>query len=191
MRVRVSPPVLMTVALYFFCIFLFLIAATWSIRTFLQILNHEPPFVPISRSVVHVLRYAIQLPAGSVFYDLGSGDGRIVIAMAKEYPESTCIGIEKDLLAYCISRLRLIVSRTPNAHFLYGDMYSVSISDATHIYAYLFSQTINKLFPRITAECKPGTEIILCDFPFSALQPKSIETIGTGFKKHTLYTYFL
>ena len=177
---------------YIVVAFAFLFAGIVSVLVLIGLLRTafgESPFVPSAHMVCRRLVQEMPLPRGSVWYDLGAGDGRVARAMAKAYPESTCIGVELRLLPYLLGLLWLWLRPLPNAQLQHGDIYRASVSDATHIYLYLFPHVIAKLFPLIAAQVRPGTIIASVDFPYLGKEPERVVIITESFHKHTLYLY--
>ena len=147
------------------------------------------PFVPVAHYVVEALKKEEPLAAGDVFYDLGSGDGRAVIAMAQAYPVATAIGIEKGPFPYLVSRMRRWLAKTGNASFFYKDFSRVPLGDATHVYMYLYPEVVQKLLPKFQSELKPGTKVVTCDFPFQTIAARRTVPVVRGRRKYTLYFY--
>ena len=114
-------------------------------------------------TVAEMLRMA-KIKKGDVLYDLGSGDGRIPIAAAKQYG-IRWVGIEIDP--------KLVTDAEENArqanvsqlvHFRNEDMFRVNYSEATVVTLYL-SEKLNVLLrPKLLAELRPGSRIISHDF---------------------------
>ncbi|MBI3573676.1 hypothetical protein HY090_01350 [Candidatus Kaiserbacteria bacterium] len=152
-------------------------------------LTTRVPFVPVARSVIKVLQKEFPLSSGGVLYDLGSGDGRVVIAMAQAFPEARAVGVEKAPLPYLLSRLKLFFKKRKNAKFLYEDFSNVTLSDATHVYLYLFPDVVQKLIPTFEAELQHGAQVVSCDFPFQDREPARTIAVGRGRNAYTLYVY--
>lgn len=147
------------------------------------------PFVPAPRRTTEVLMRLCPLDASSHFYDLGCGDGRIVAAMAGRYPAATCIGVEMAPLPSILLWLRQHLSPHQNMRFLYRDFGAVDLSDATHIYLYLFPALMERLLPKLEKELRPGTRVVSCDFVFKGRQPNQIVPLGESKHTHKLYVY--
>ena len=103
--------------------------------------------------------------------DLGSGDGRIVIAAARDYG-ARGLGIELDP--------KLVAESQDNARqagvadrvaFRQGDVLAADIQDATVVTLYLLPFLVEKLKPRLLAQLKPGTRIVAHDYGFSDWKP--------------------
>ena len=136
-----------------------------------------PPFITTPDEVVErMLRLAGTGP-GDVVVDLGSGDGRIVIAAAKLFG-ARGIGIELDG--------RLVEKSRDNARtaevaervsFVEGDVLATDISQASVVTVYLLPFLIDKLQPRFLAELKPGSRIVSHAFGMVGWKPDRAETI--------------
>jgi hypothetical protein len=93
-------------------------------------------------------------------YDLGSGDGRIVITAAREYG-ARCAGVDVDAAA-----IRGACERATDAHvsdrvrFLNEDLFEVDLAEATVVTLYLLPRLNMKLRPKLLSELKPGTRIV-------------------------------
>ncbi len=150
----------------------------------------EVPFLPVPKAVVDASLSLFKFSdARPIFYDLGSGDGRVVLAFAEEHASAVAIGYEIGPFPYLISKLKRWRLRTRNAHFLFRNFFNDDLSDATHIFIYLFPNTVEKLHEKFLKELKPGTQVISCDFPFKTKEPILKHKLGNGLSKHTLYIY--
>ena len=135
------------------------------------LLDVPTPYVPSTRgNVDEMLRLAAVTP-NDVVYDLGSGDGRIVIAAARDYG-ARGVGVELDP--------GLVKQSTESAQragvaervaFRASDIFAVNLSEATVVTLYLLSGLVAKLEPKLLAELKPGTRIVAHDYGFPVWQP--------------------
>jgi SAM-dependent methyltransferase len=133
--------------------------------------NEVAPFITTPDEVVErMLRFAGTGPADLVV-DLGSGDGRIVIAAARDFG-ARGLGIELDP--------RLVASSRDNARaagvagrvsFVHGDVLKADISKASVVTVYLLPGLINRLQPRFLAELAPGTRIVSHAFGMVGWKP--------------------
>ena len=134
-------------------------------------LDVPTPYIPSTRmNVDEMLRVGGVTPA-DVVYDLGSGDGRIVIAAAKDYG-ARGVGIELDPALVKLSadnaRAAGVAER---ALFRQGDVLTADIKDATVVTMYLLTSLVAKLEPRLLNELKPGTRIVAHDYGFEKWKP--------------------
>lgn len=126
---------------------------------------------------------------GDVLYDLGSGDGRIPIAAAKQYG-IRAVGIEIDP--------KLITEAEENArqanvselvHFRNEDMFRVNYSQATIVTLYL-SEKLNVLLrPKLLSELRPGSRILSHDFRMGDWKPEQTVRVPWGKLYRTVYLW--
>ena len=117
-------------------------------------------YVPTPQAVVDAMLDVAKVTASDVVYDLGSGDGRIVITAAKKYG-ARGVGIEIDPA--------LVKKATDNAaaagvsnrvRFIKQDLFTANISDATVVTLYLLQSINERLRPKLVRELKPGTRVV-------------------------------
>jgi len=115
--------------------------------------------------------------ASDVVYDLGSGDGRIVILAAQKYG-ARGVGIEIDAKLVALSRqLAREGAVEDKVTFIEADMFTADISAATVVMLYL-STTINAdLEPKLRRELKPGGRIVSQQFPMGSWLPDQMVRI--------------
>ena len=124
-----------------------------------------PPFITTPDEVVErMLRLAATGP-GDVVIDLGSGDGRIVIAAAKKYgARGVGIELDSDLIKQAKKNAQK-AGVADKVAFIQGDLFKADLSDATVVTLFL-SQSINqRIEPKLKRELKPGTRIVSHRFP--------------------------
>lgn len=134
-------------------------------------LDVPTPYIPSTRgNVDEMLRLAGVTP-NDVVYDLGSGDGRIVIAAARDYG-ARGVGIDFDpaLVSESVENARR-AGVAERAAFRASDIFAVNLSEATVVTLYLLSGLVEKLEPKLLAELKPGTRIVAHDYGFATWQP--------------------
>ena len=135
---------------------------------------------PTEDSMVgRMLEMAMVTPADKV-YDLGSGDGKLVIAAAKQFG-ATGVGIEYDgpLVehARCLARAEGVADRVT---FIQGDIFETDFSDATVVTLYLTPRVNLRLLPTLLA-MNPGTRIVSYSFPIGDWAPdQEIDSFGDG-----------
>ncbi len=136
-----------------------------------------PPFITTPDEVVErMLRLAATGPADTVI-DLGSGDGRIVIAAAQKFG-ARGIGIEMDPKLVEKSRENARVAEVADrVSFIEGDVLVNDISQASVVTVYLLPFLIDKLQPRFLGELKPGTRVVSHAFGMVGWKPDRTETM--------------
>ncbi len=149
------------------------------------------PYYPTPAFVVEKMLKLGELKAGEKMYDLGSGDGRIVIMAAKEF-KARAVGVEidADLVKQSRSRLeRMGLGKI--ASITQGDILKQDYSSADLITVYLLPTSNEKVRPILEEQLKKGARIVCHDFDIHGWTPEQeehIEDDGEG-RSHTLYLY--
>jgi precorrin-6B methylase 2 len=128
------------------------------------------PFIPTSRKVINEIIKFSDLEDGDFFYDIGAGDGRVLIAAKKKFPSINVIGIEFVPTIWLIGKLRILFSGV-NVKFFCGDALKHDLSNANCIFLYLIPSIMEKLEEKFDKELKPGTRVISYAFYFSNRKP--------------------
>lgn len=132
----------------------------------------DVPFVPTPNEVVAAMLRLAQVRAGDVLYDLGSGDGRIVIAAAQRSRDVRGVGIDIDprriAEAEANARKAGVAGRT---RFIRQDLFDADLSEATVVTLYLLPSLNARLRPKLLAELKPGTRIVSHGFDMGDWKP--------------------
>ncbi len=147
----------------------------------------EVPFVPTPPEVVDRMLELAEVKRGDVVYDLGSGDGRIIIRAAKEYGvRGVGIEIDSDL----VRRSRDIAWKEGVDHlveFREQDALTVDVSPATVVTLYMLPEFNAKLRPVLWKQLRPGSRVVSHDFPIEGWTPIRVERIrGDLLHDHTI-----
>jgi SAM-dependent methyltransferase len=129
-------------------------------------------FVPTPTEVVEAMLKAAKVTKNDVVYDLGCGDGRIVITAAKEYGAR---GIGIDIDPQRISEARANAEKagvTGRVKFLEQDLFETDFHEATVVTLYLLPSLNLKLRPKLLKELKPGTRIVSHAFDMGDWKPE-------------------
>jgi SAM-dependent methyltransferase len=137
-------------------------------------------FVPTRHSVADAMLKLARVGPNDVVYDLGSGDGRVVILAAQKYG-ARGVGIELDPKLVEISRQ---VARegevSDRVTFMEGDLFAADISPATVVTLYLSTNVNVRLEPKLKQELRPGTRIVSHQFPIGRWTPDEIVRADDG-----------
>lgn len=120
----------------------------------------DVPFVPTPQAVVERMLTLAQIKKGDVLYDLGSGDGRIVITAAKQYGAR---GVGIDLDPKRIREARINASKAgvdKQVEFISGDLFKADLSDANVVTLYLLNSVNRDLRPQLWKQLKVGTRVV-------------------------------
>ena len=117
-------------------------------------------FVPTRHVVADAMLKLAGVRTDDVVYDLGSGDGRIVILAAQKYG-ARGVGVELDPRLLEISRQVALEGEVAHrVTFVEGDLFATDISEATVVTLYLSSSVNRQLEPKLRRELRPGTRIV-------------------------------
>ena len=117
-------------------------------------------YIPTPQPVVEAMLELAGVTAGDTVYDLGSGDGRIVITAAKKYG-ARGVGIELDpALAKKAAENAAAAGVSDRVRFRIENMFTAKIGDATVVTMYLLQSLNERLRPKLVRELKPGTRIV-------------------------------
>jgi precorrin-6B methylase 2 len=120
----------------------------------------DVPFVPTPQAVVDRMLSLAEVKKNDVLYDLGSGDGRIVITAAKRYGAR---GIGIDLDPERIQEARENARKAgvdKQVRFIAGDLFKADLSDATVVTLYLLDSVNRDLRPQLWKQLKVGTRVV-------------------------------
>jgi ubiquinone/menaquinone biosynthesis C-methylase UbiE len=146
------------------------------------------PSIPTPSSVVDRMLESAHVKASDVVYDLGSGDGRIVIAAAQKYG-AKAVGVEMmpDLCRQAQARIKDL-GLSDRASIVEGSVFHVDFSPATVVTMYFMTDSNERLRPNLEKYLKPGTRVVSNQFPIKGWTPVSVEHIKAGMD-YTIYVY--
>src|SRR5262249_16847231 len=120
----------------------------------------DVPYVPTTDPAVAEMLKLAGVNKSDVVYDLGCGDGRMVIAAAKTYG-ARGVGIDIKPVGIAEAKANAKSAGVENlVRFEEGDLFEAKISDASVVTLFLLSSVNLKLRPRLLAELKPGTRVV-------------------------------
>jgi len=135
-----------------------------------------------------MLRLA-QVRAGDVVYDLGCGNGVIVITAARSFG-ATGVGVDIDPRrieeANAAARRAGVSGRV---RFAVQDLFKTDLSAATVLALYLFPELNAKLLPKLRTELKPGTRVVSHQFGIGDWKPERSETAWSGSMDHQIFLW--
>jgi len=156
-------------------------AATVSAQPATQAPLRQPDviYVPTPPEVVTAMLKVAKVGKDDIVYDLGSGDGRIVIAAVKEFGAARGTGI--DINPVRISEANENAQKagvTDRVRFLNQDLFETNLSEATVVTLYLLPSLNLKLLPKLMAELKPGSRIVSHSFDMGDWKPEQTLDVG-------------
>lgn len=164
---------------------LLILGALWLARQALS-MRSTAPFVRTGEKMEEaILEIFRDIPEGDEFYELGAGDGHVLFRVAARNPGIKCVGVERDFVPAALFRAREFFSQFPNVSILQQDFMKTDLSQATHLYAYLFPHVLDALHPKLEKELPQGALLVSLDFKMSAKEPEFVKVEGG----RTLYGY--
>lgn len=133
------------------------------------------PWLPARKKDLKRIFKLADLKPGEIFYDLGCGDGKIVIYAAKHY-SAKAIGIELALPLYLICKIRQLFNYKKNITIKFKNLFQENLRDANVVYVFgMKSKLKNKLKQKLEKELKQGARVISYSFPIKGWTPKIID----------------
>ena len=169
------------------CAAVFALALGASAFTQTQKKRPDAPFVPTIMEVAEGMLKLAKVTKEDVVYDLGSGDGRIVIMAAKKFG-ARGVGVDIDP--------RLVEKSRENARkagveervrFVEQDLFEADISEATVVTLYLLPAVNLRLRPKLLRELKPGARVVSNNFDMGDWEPDRKEAVGS----ETIYLWVI
>lgn len=176
-------------ALIGFFIWVFVTAAGAGVRAVAQEKHLDVPYVPTRYPVVDEMLRMAAVTKDDILYDLGCGDGRIVIAAAQKCgARAVGIDIDPERLAECRENAAA-AGVTDKVRFIEGDLFKADFREASVVSLYLLTSVNLKLRPRLLAELAPGTRIVSHNFAMDTWKPDETSEIKVDERTHTIYLW--
>ena len=147
------------------------------------------PYVQTPPAVVTAMLRLADVRAGDVVYDLGSGDGRVVIAAARDFAAR---GVGIELEPRLVEESRGLARRAgvaERAEFRQEDIFVTDVSPASVVVLYLSPELNERLRPRLTSQLRSGSRIVSHDFAMGDWKPARVITVAGPDRAHTLYLW--
>ena len=139
---------------------------------------------------IEMLRLA-GVRSDDVVYDLGSGDGRLVIAAAREFG-ARGVGVEIDPKLVQDSRESALKAGVADrTRFLWEDIFQTEIAPATVVALYLRQDVNVKLRPKLLRELRPGTRVVSHDFDMGDWRPDRTLRVKGPTREHVIYLWIV
>jgi len=144
------------------------------------------PFIASPPEVVKKMLELVKIQGDETLYDLGSGDGRILITAIQDFNVKKAVGVEirSDLVKTAreaITKLGLEDRIT----ILHGDMLQTPISGADVVTLFLTTSANERVRPKLEKELRDGVRVVSHDYEVTRWKPLRVEDMG----QHTLYLY--
>jgi ribosomal protein L11 methylase PrmA len=127
---------------------------------------------PTSRKRVRKMLQMSGAGPSDVVYDLGCGDGRVLVEAAKTY-HAKAVGVEADPIRVLFSRMALSIYHVKGqAKVVWGNFFHTNLSEATIVTVFLSQGTNRRLESKLTAELRPGTRVVSHVWTFDGWTPE-------------------
>jgi len=144
-------------------------------------------YIPTPKDLVQQMLYMAQLRRGETLYDLGAGDGRILIEAARRFGAKP-VGIELDPRRVGRIRERLKATGVV-AEVIEGDFMEIDLSKADVVTIYLSESANAKLAPKLRNELKDGTRVVSLDYDLPGWLPDQEITSKSAGLVRKVYLY--
>jgi ubiquinone/menaquinone biosynthesis C-methylase UbiE len=155
----------------------------------------DVPYVPTTEPAVEAMLELAKVTKNDVVYDLGCGDGRIVITAAKKYGAR---GVGIDINPERIAEARANAKKAGVEHlvkFIEQDLFEADIHEASVVTLFLLSSVNLKLRPKLLAELKPGTRVVSNTFDMGDWKPDKEFTLEDNgedsYLSHKFYLWII
>lgn len=150
------------------------------------------PFVPSPEAVVEQMLKLADVKPSDTVYDLGCGDGRIILMAAQKFgAHAVGVELDDDLYKQTSERIKDL-KLEDKVKIIHGDLLKVDLSPATVVTLYLLTSANEKLRPNLDKYLKKGSRVVSHDFEVPGWKPEKTESVGQedgGFRDHTIYLY--
>jgi ubiquinone/menaquinone biosynthesis C-methylase UbiE len=147
------------------------------------------PYIPTPQSLVERMLEAGHVKPGDMVYDLGSGDGRIVITAAQKFgAKAVGVEIRADLCRIATEKIHSL-GLDERVHMVQGNVLRVDLSPADVVTMYLLTSSNELLKPNLEKYLKSGARVVSNQFPIKGWRPVETVHMTTGTALHTLYVY--
>jgi cyclopropane fatty-acyl-phospholipid synthase-like methyltransferase len=154
-------------------------------------LHKVAPYVPTPWPVVDAMLQLAAVRKDDVVYDLGCGDGRIVISAAR-YFGARGVGVDIDPhLIYEANASARAAGVSERTRFSVQDLFQTDFSEASVITLYLYPDMNAKLLPRFRSELRPGTRIVSHRFRIGDWEPARIEAARFANRSHPIFLWIV
>ncbi|MEZ5398061.1 MAG: class I SAM-dependent methyltransferase [Bryobacteraceae bacterium] len=147
------------------------------------------PFVASPQNVVEKMLEVANLKPGETLYDLGSGDGRVLVTAAQRFG-AKAVGVEISPKEAKESRDKIArLQLSEKCSVVEGDLLATDLSPADVVTIYLLTKSNDKLRPNLEKYLKPGARVVSHDYKIPGWTPKEVVQVEAHRRVHSLYLY--
>ncbi len=153
--------------------------------------NSLAPFVASPQPVVEKMLEVAAVRPGETVFDLGCGDGRILVTAVQQF-RAKAVGVElSDRHAKTATEKIASLGIQNDAKVIHGNLMDVDTSSADVVTIYLMTLSNDKLRPKLEHELKPGTRIVSLNYEVRGWKPAKVEKVEASDSRHRPYTIYL
>lgn len=146
------------------------------------------PFVPTPNKIVESMITLADMRGDEKVYDLGAGDGKILIAAKRRFLGIRAEGFEIALGVWLLGKIRIALSRQHVTLRMRNSLHQ-NLRDADVIFLYLLSGMMEHLESKFDSELRPGTKVVSHAFQFPGRKPVKELRVPWGRKEKKLFLY--
>lgn len=136
-----------------------------------------PPSVPTRTNRIRRALQLANLQSGEVVYDLGAGDGRVLLIAAEEFG-ARAVGIEIGPVQCMLIHLRALASGySERIRVKWGNYFQADLKDADVVFIYATSKETGKLAAHLKGQMKPGSRLLSISADFPEWEPVTIDEL--------------
>lgn len=151
--------------------------------------NILAPAFPTPQVVVEKMLALAQVKPGETVYDLGCGDGRIVITAAEKF-KAHAVGIEirRDIYERTLARVASL-GLQDTVRIIHGNALQYDLSPADVVTLYLLTSSNERLKPVLVKYLRPSARVVSHDFEIRGWKAQSVDRMLVGGRAHMIYLY--
>jgi len=149
------------------------------------------PAYPTPQAVVERMLTMADVKPGDTVYDLGCGDGRIVITAATKF-SARAVGVEirRDIYETTLARVSSL-GLSDKVQIVHGDALKTNLATADVVTLYLLTSSNERLRPVLEAQLRPGARVVSHDFEIRGWKPSQTEKMLVAGRPHMIYVYLM
>ena len=151
--------------------------------------NSLAPYVSSPQQIVDKMLEAAQIKPGETLYDLGCGDGRILITAAERY-RAKAVGVEiSESLVKAVNETIRRKNLQDQVQVIHGNLLNVNLASADVVIIYLETGSNDLLRPNLERDLRRGSRVVSHDFMVPGWKASRVETLDAFKRPHTIYVY--
>jgi hypothetical protein len=170
-----------------------LLLASTAVPSFSQKLGameNLAPYIPTPQAIVERMLTAGHVTPDDVVYDLGGGDGRVVITAVQTFGARSAVGVEilPDLCRRANDRIKAL-GLSDRARMVEDSVFRVDLSPATVVTMFFLTSSNERLKPNLEKYLRPGARIVSNQFPIHGWKPVEVVHVKNGAMDHSIFVY--